>query len=325
MMETVFHSDDLPPTERLARFDAFQVDSPHPMRVESGEPTRFSATARALDLAAVNVVELTCSPSDVRRTPRLIRRCDPELYSVVFALRGGLGVVQDAREAELGPFDFALYDSSRPFDVKIAADRGTAALVRAHVPRALLPLPADRSAELMAVPLPGREGVGSLLTQFLTSLTTDSAAYRPADAPRLGTVALDLLTAVLAHHLDADARVPDESRQRALMLRIEAFVQQHLHDPELSPGAIAAAHHISVSYLHRLFRARDNTVAAWIRDQRLERARRDLTDRTLRTVPVHRIAARCGFPDHATFTRAFRAAYDLPPRDYRHRALASPA
>ncbi|QXE38684.1 helix-turn-helix domain-containing protein [Streptomyces sp. GMY02] len=325
MMETVFHSEDLPPAERLARFDAFQGDSLYPIRMESSDRARFSATARALDLATVNVIELTCSPSDVQRTPRLIRRCDPELYSVIFALRGGLGVVRDGQEVELGPFDFALHDSSRPFDMRIAADRGTATLVHALVPRALLPLPADRSAGLIAVPLPGREGVGSLLTQFLTSLTTDSAAYLPADAPRLGTVALDLLTAVLAHHLDADARVPDGSRQRALLLRIEAFVQQHLHDPELSPGSIAAAHHISVSYLHRLFRARDDTVAAWIRGQRLERARRDLTDRTLRTVAVHRIAARWGFPDHTTFTRAFRAAYDLPPRDYRRQALDSPA
>ncbi|WP_232788649.1 helix-turn-helix domain-containing protein [Streptomyces odonnellii] len=133
-----------------------------------------------------------------------------------------------------------------------------------------------------------------------------------------------LLTAVLAHHLDADAHVPDDSRQRALLLRIEAFVQQHLHNPELSPSAIAVAHNISVGYLHRLYRARDDTVAAWIRGQRLERAHRDLSDRTLRTVAVHRIAARWGFPDHTTFTRAFRAAYGLPPRDYRRQALAPP-
>ncbi|MFJ4923763.1 helix-turn-helix domain-containing protein [Streptomyces sp. NPDC088725] len=111
---------------------------------------------------------------------------------------------------------------------------------------------------------------------------------------------------------------------RALLLRVRAFVQRHLHDPGLSPAIIAAAHNISVSYLHRLFRGHDSTVAAWIRGQRLEHARRDLADRTLRTVPVHRIAARWGFPGHATFTRAFRATYGLPPRDYRHQALGSP-
>jgi hypothetical protein len=48
-----------------------------------------------------------------------------------------------------------------------------------------------------------------------------------------------------------------------LLTRIYAFIQQHLGDPELSPGAVAAAHHISVSYLHKLFHAEGATVAGW--------------------------------------------------------------
>jgi AraC-like DNA-binding protein len=321
MITTVFRSDDLPPGQRLARFDEFQVKSEHPMRVLSDAPQEFQATARALDLSAVNVVELTCSPSDVRRTPKLIQAADPELYSVVFPLRGELGVAQAGRDARLTTSEFALYDSSRPFDVRIAGGHRTATLLRAHVPRSLLPLPNGKAEKLFAVPLSGRQGVGGLLTQFLTSLTTDATSYRPADISRLSTVALDLLTAALAHHLDEVSQTPPDSRQRTLMLHIKAFVQEHLHEPQLSPAAIAAAHHISVSYLHRLFQTHDTTVSAWIRRQRLERARQDLTDPNLRIVPVHRIAARWGFNDHATFTRAFRAAYDMAPRDYRHLSI----
>ncbi|MFD0385553.1 helix-turn-helix domain-containing protein [Streptomyces stramineus] len=59
---------------------------------------------------------------------------------------------------------------------------------------------------------------------------------------------------------------------------------------------MAAAHHISLSYLHRLFETEATTVAAWIRHQRLERARHDLGDTTQRHIPVHAIAARWGFP-----------------------------
>ncbi|RKN12902.1 helix-turn-helix domain-containing protein [Streptomyces radicis] len=325
MIRTVFRGEDLPRAERLAAFDALQAKSPHSMRFGSERPGEFLATARELELGAVNVVELTCSTADVWRTPRLIRESDPELYSVVFALRGEVAVTQADREAVLGGRDFALYDSSRPFRIHIAADRDTATLVRAHVPRALLPLPEGDADRLLAVPLPGEEGVGALFTRFLAGLTTGADAYRPADVPRLGTIALDLLTAALAHHAEAQDAVPSESRQGALLARIQAFVQRHLHDPRLAPGVIAAAHHISLSQLHRVFRAHDTTVSAWIRGLRLERARRDLADPALRAVPVHRIAARSGFRDHATFTRAFRAAYGAPPRDYRHRALGLPS
>ncbi|WP_405987303.1 helix-turn-helix domain-containing protein [Streptomyces sp. NBC_00872] len=323
MIKTIFRSEDLPPEERLARFDDLQVNSVHPMRVRSDAAEDFRATARALDLGAVNVVELTCSPSDVQRTPKLIRKSDPELYSVVFALCGQLGVSQAGHDTALGTNNFAVYDSSQPFHIRIAPGHDTTTLVRAHVPRALLALPAGGADRLLAVRLPGSAGVGALLTQFLTSLTSDSGSYRPADVSRLSTVALDLLTATLAHHLDADTLVPPDSHRHVLLLSIQAFVQQHLPEPRLTPGFIAAAHHISVSYLHRLFEAHDTTVSAWIRRQRLERSLRDLTDPAQRAVPIHRIATRWGFNDHTAFTRAFRATYGIPPKDYRHHALGT--
>ncbi|MFD7445797.1 helix-turn-helix domain-containing protein [Streptomyces sp. NPDC059909] len=320
MIRTVFQSDLLPPAERLDSFNDFHVNSCHPMRVTSADPEGFRATVRALDLGTMDVAELTCSPSDMQRTPKLIRQADPELCAVVFAPSGKLAVMQGDREAALGRQDFALCDSSRPLSLRIAGGE-TVTLVRAHVPRAMLPLAAGQTDRLLATRLSGQEGLGALLTQFLSTVATGSASYRPVDAARLSTVALDLLTATLAHHLDADAQVPDESRRRTLLLRIEAFIEEHLDDPQLSPQVIATAHHISASYLHRLFQTRETTVAALIRRKRLEHVRRDLTDPRLRDVPVHRIANRWGFKGHPAFTRAFRAAYGLPPRDYRHQAL----
>lgn len=62
---------------------------------------------------------------------------------------------------------------------------------------------------------------------------------------------LELLTALFAHHLDADDSSAPNSARHALVLRIQAFIRQYLRDPQLTPPAIAAAHHISVSYLHR--------------------------------------------------------------------------
>ena len=273
-------SDDLTPADQLARINEALLNSLHPTRVTSDDAEDFHATARTLDLAAVDVVKVTSSTSDIKRTPKLIRNSDPEFYTIVLPLSGRLVVAQGEHQAALGDRDLALYSSSRPFHMHIAAGRGTATLLRTELHRALLPLPARRIDRLLAVRMSGREGMGALLTQFLTQLTTDSTPYRPADFPRLGAVAIDLLTGVLAHHQDADDAPPSDSDRPVLLLRIKAFVHRHLPDPELSPQTIAAAHHISVSYVHRLFQAHGTTVSAWIRSQRLERARRDLTDPT---------------------------------------------
>jgi AraC-like DNA-binding protein len=153
-------------------------------------------------------------------------------------------------------------------------------------------------------------------------LASDTGSYQPSDGPRLGTVLADLVTAVFAGALDAEVLLPPETRSRTLILRIKAFIRRHLSDQELTPARIAAAHHISRSHLYRLFQAEGLTVASYIRDQRLENARRDLADPALRAMPVHAVAARWGFPRAAEFTRAFRAAHGVPPSELRRQAVA---
>jgi AraC-like DNA-binding protein len=102
---------------------------------------------------------------------------------------------------------------------------------------------------------------------------------------------------------------------------MHAFIEQHLGEADLAPGIVAAAHHVSLRYLHRLFEAEDTTVAAWIRRRRLERCRRDLADPAFRTVPVSAVAARWGLLDSAHFSRLFRRMYGLPPAEYRSNSV----
>jgi AraC-like DNA-binding protein len=128
---------------------------------------------------------------------------------------------------------------------------------------------------------------------------------------------LDLLAVALAARLDRAEELPPESRQRALVLRIRAFIEENLGDPDLTPRTVAAAHYVSVRYLHKLFETEQTTVAEWIRHRRLERCRRDLLDPALRALPVNAIAARWGLLNAAHFSRAFRAAYGAAPIEYR--------
>jgi AraC-like DNA-binding protein len=194
-----------------------------------------------------------------------------------------------------------------------------------EIPKGLLLIPRDKADQVIGHPVSARTGIGALLANNLIKIINDSHAYRESDSLRIATVLVDLASALFAHVLETDGDLEPESWQRTLILRIRDFIDRHLHDPDLNPGAIADAHHISVSYLHRLFQADDGvTVATWIRQQRLERARRVLEDPCLRGVPVHQIATRCGFTDHSVFTRAFRIAFGLPPSEHRHQTLCTP-
>ncbi|AJT65181.3 hypothetical protein T261_3513 [Streptomyces lydicus] len=315
--ETVYRSEDVPAADRFGYWVELLGRTHAPLELRSECSDDFRGTQRVLDLGAVTVWSATFHPQVCRRTPKLIRQSDPETYSLSLGVRGTGAGMWKHRETRYKAHDLFITSTSLPSEVH---STGVTTLA-VEVPKSRLPLPRNAAGRIVGAPVSTQEGMGALLAQFLTQLTADTTPYQPSDGPRLGTVLTDLIAGLFAHILESDDSLPPETHRRTLTLRIQAFIREHLHDPHLTPSTIAAAHHISTSYLHRLFRDEDATVAAWIRRLRLEAARRDLTDPALHTVPVHAIATRWGFPRATDFSRAYRTAYGTTPTDHRHQAL----
>jgi AraC-like DNA-binding protein len=274
------------------------------------------------ELGAVRLSELQMAwqrppsqPCQAARTPTLIRQADsdPEQYRVDLLIRGRLRVEQAGRQATLNPGDFTLVDWSRPARWAAAIQQAVALTF----PRALLPLPHTEVARLAGVPISGDHGTAALFSSLAREAIGRLDNYGPADATRVGTILVDLLATALAARLERNDQLPPDSQQQALLRSIHAFVEQRLADPSLSPAMIAAAHHISLRYLYKVFECEQRGVAARIRERRLERCRRDLLDPALATRPVSTIAARWGLTDPARFSRVFRNAYGLAPLEYR--------
>jgi AraC-like DNA-binding protein len=319
VIETAFRSDELPVGDRFEWWRDLTSRTLMPTVITSEHADDFRASLRLLELGATQASVLSYPSLRSRRTPALVRRSDPELYHLFLTLRGGQSISQGGRDASVGAGDLLLYDSSHPTDAQaFPEDGGAVEGIIVNVPRAALPLPTEKVDRLLATPLPGDAGMGVLLSQFLTHLAAESAAVGPQDAVRLGTVTLDLVTAFLAQHLDATDTVPPERRQQALMVGIHSFIERNLGDPQLSPAAVAAAHHISVRYLHRLYQGQGTTIADGIRRSRLQRIHRDLADPRLNALSISSIAARWGFPEPTSFSRAFKTLYGVTPRDHRH-------
>ncbi|MDT3399601.1 helix-turn-helix domain-containing protein [Streptomyces sp. B1866] len=274
---------------------------------------RFPAEIRQRSLGAMGISELRTQPHVVSRTPRLIARSDPDYYKLMLQTSGSALIVQDGREARLEAGDFTIYDTTRPYTV--ACD-GPFRVVVFMFPRELLRLHDHEIGRLTATRTDGDHGLGALVSQFLTQLVQRMDEVDGFAGVRLATNVLDLLTTVYAERLDARPADGDATR-RALCLRIKQFIEARLSDPGLSPETIAAAHHISVRYLHKLVSAEGLTVSGWIRRRRLECCARDLRDPLLADRPIGTIAAAWGFLDATHFSRAFKMAYGVSPREYR--------
>ncbi|MCX5559379.1 helix-turn-helix domain-containing protein [Streptomyces sp. NBC_00038] len=285
-------------------------------RVDPGEG--FRAAVRVRELGAVRVSAVRCPPVEVvaDAVP-----CDERgaRHHLALVLDGELVLDQAGRTTRVGRGDLVLFDTGCPFRLRPTAPWN--AVVTAHLaptpptPSAPLSLPPQSPGgpgRLTARELPGREGLAALVAGFLAGLARDATPYRPCEELRLGTVVTDLVGALRDQWLGEEDPEPP-----VLLPRIQAYVLRHLGDGGLTPDRVAAAHHISTRYLHRLFQRQGLTVAAWIKAQRLERCRRDLADPHLRRLPVYAIGARWGFANAADFSRAFRTAYGITPTCFR--------
>ncbi|MEU7986772.1 helix-turn-helix domain-containing protein [Streptosporangium canum] len=322
LSETVFRSDDVPAADRFEHWRELVSQAHAPMDMSSDYREDFRASQRLLDLGPVSVWRTAFQPVCCRRTPKLIRQSDPEGVHLSLPTNGPLVTVREDHEIVYGPYDLCVYDTSRPTELHAGDFSNLHTGVALDIPKTLLHLPGNTLEKLTTRQLPVREGFGALLAHFLIHLMEGTGSYQPSDGLRLGTVAVDLVSALFAHTLDAGDVLPPETRRRTLMLRIHAFVELNLADRALTPAVIAAHHHISVRYLQLLFQQQDKTVMGWIRRRRLERCREDLADPSLRAHSIRAVALRRGFATSADFSRAFRSAYGMSPSEYRHSARA---
>ncbi|WP_405162037.1 helix-turn-helix domain-containing protein [Nocardia sp. NBC_01499] len=285
--------------------------APHQIRVPG---SNVRGRIDHADIGPVSVMNLRTSAIQARRTPDLIEKSDQGMFKIDLAI-GGEGLFeQEGRESQLAPGEFILMDLARPSNLVTEKWQELSVVM---FPRHLLPVGQNQFRELTAVRFAAADPYAALVAALTRELVKHLDSYESARDARIGTAFLDLLSLAVANRIDRVSAVPLESRENAMKIKVQAFIQDHLGDPQLSPATIAAAHHISTRTLHKLFEGQQHTVAASIRRQRLERCHQDLLDPRLRDHPVSAIGARWGFHDAAGFSRTFRAVYGVPPSEYR--------
>jgi len=271
----------------------------------------FAGSVRCGELGHLKVASVVSGPQGCSRTPGLARRDDDVYLQVGLIASGAARVVQDGREAVLRPGDYAVYETDRPFFWGLQGDWE---LLVFTWPRATIGLDEARSQQLTARALHGDTGLGGIVGRVLRDLVTAPPELSAAGGVRLASEVAELVATVAGEQVGpvAPTRSADD-----LLRRIDAYIVEHLADPDLGPAGVAAAHFVSTRHLHRLFAHRGGTVSQQILRLRLDRCRRELFDPRSDSRSITDIARRWGFTDLATFSRAFRTTYGTSPSDWR--------
>lgn len=269
--------------------------------------TGYGARIRQRTLGEVRVVECRCDPcAGSRRRPQL-GRDGGAYFGILFELRGRELIRQGDAEAVLEAGDFVMWDSDREMDFQV--------LEPLHKLTLLIPKPrmrallgdAERHAGQVVRHAAGTSGIAA---EALRRLARDLPHIDEPSGELVLEPVLSLLAATLATRLPADQ---PSLGHRDSFRRFCRCMEERLGDERLTPAEVAAAHGVSVRYLHQVFAEQGTSFGRWLRQRRLERCRREIVAQGRRGT-ITEVAFRWGFNDMAHFSRVFKAEFGASPR-----------
>jgi AraC-like DNA-binding protein len=179
------------------------------------------------------------------------------------------------------------------------------------VPRALLEKSFPDAASLHGRWVEATTPLTRTLIAHLVALNQQIAGLSKEEARQSLLTAVELIAAAFSRQagLSGNARA---AVRAAVYGQVRRFIEANLHDPDLTPESVLASLHLSRSSVYRLFE-HEGGLAAYIRSRRLLMAADELV--RFPHLSVQDIASGLGFNEASSFTRAFRRAFDIAPRE----------
>lgn len=301
----------------MARWREIIGESFAALQLSAPDEAAFRADLRTVFLEDVHLFDMATGAHDVVRTAELVARETGAYCKLSLQLEGSVELTQDGRTCTLGPGDLGLYVADRPY--RLHYERAQHSLVITF-PQSFVHMTPGQVGRVTATRVSQDRGLGRVAAPMFRELAENMDILQGPHAMRLVRSALDMLVSVLSSEVLAT-----DGQGDLLVRQASAYIEDHLDDPDLSPGKIAGALYVSVRQLHSRFAVQDLTVSAFVRARRLEGIRQELGDPLLRAETVNAISSRHGLLDPAHVSKAFKAEFGETPSAYRRRALGEHA
>jgi AraC-like DNA-binding protein len=247
------------------------------------------------------------------RAQAQLRIAAPEVIRLGFQVNGSYTLSADGHDEANSAGHLNFIDQALPCEFTQYGDRASTASLEISYDELGFPVDQVRKAGRMLASSP----MYSLVRVHMAGLCQRADVLAAAtSAATIGDATLELVRAMLASAGQDDLH-RNIVMHEALYTRIMTYMQQHLTDPCLAPDQIARAHHISVRQLYKLWAHNEVSLGEWITAERLEGARQALTAPSSMPATIRAIAHRWGFADSTHFSRRFRGAYGMSPREWR--------
>jgi AraC family transcriptional activator of tynA and feaB len=280
-------------TELCGQFDVDPLDGPS-----------FEAQIDYATVSRLKLCHIEASQHRVALPVSRVKAGEHPYVKILFQTYGVSHFEQSGRRIELTPGDCLAYDVSCPHSIVSPAHTRHEVVI---VPTELLQERGFHAAKMPAFKFSARAGAGRIVHDFVHATFDEASKLMPYTASSVADTLIDLLLLPLR---DVGA-VCDRSGPAVLHLRAQAFIREHLRDPDLSIDQISAALGCSKRYLHMLFSEKGMTVSDYIWQARLQHCRQELEAQGGKTITD--VAFSWGFSSSSHFSRVFRKYFGIAP------------
>jgi AraC-like DNA-binding protein len=286
-----------------------------PLRSDAFDSPTFDGQIEYAEIGLLRLCRLKATPHRVARYRVAPAHAAARGFKIVVQIRGASTVSQSGRTAMLAPGEWTVYDTGKPYCVS------NPEATEQHV--VILPRDSFASARFQMDSITARRysarmGVGRLACSMVGLALEEVSRQQLQSTDELSDTVLRLFQHAI---LECNGHETHASRTALLRDRIKTYIENHLRDPGLSINHLARELNYTKRNLHRVFESEGQTISAFIWRTRLELSRRALVNPSLEHRSITDVAYGCGFSSSAHFSRSFKEAFGMSPRDYRHQRL----
>jgi AraC family transcriptional regulator, positive regulator of tynA and feaB len=272
--------------------------------VDPLEASSFEGRINYTTVSRLKLCQIEASQHRIAHTPASARLSQHPFVKILFQTHGISYFEQNGRHIEVTPGDCLAYDVSAPHTIISPSLTRHEVVI---VPKELLQERGFRLAKMSACKLSARTGTGRIAHDFVHAAFDEATKLSPINAIGVADSLIDLLLLPLR---EADTMF-DRVGPEAMYVKAQAFIREHLRDPDLCIDQISAELGCTKRYLHMLFSDKGMTVSDYIWRARLQNCRHELETQAGKTITD--VAFSWGFSSSSHFSRVFRKYFGFVP------------
>lgn len=314
-----YSTERLAPTQKIRRWCDFGSSTLSRLAVRPYRPTEFRAQMVRATLGGVGITYMTSSPAVAEGAEDCVGEwagSEDGALAITYYKAGHPRLTQGGRTLQFGPGDVVIRDLGQRWQQDSGEDF---VLMTVKIPTRRLDGEFVNLRSCVMEPLRAGDPRATLLSSLIENL--GRMAFDTTVPPASGAVERLLRSAVEI------AFTPGAPRpiacHRGLSPAVVRYLDEHLHDPELSVARLAHDLGLNIRSVQRLFHQAGTSPKAYILARRLEESAEQLRGVSgSGRASITQLAFSLGFNDPGYFSRVFHEEYGVTPTEYlrRHRS-----